>query len=323
MKKRILYDTDLIGDDLLTIIIGMGLDNIKFEGITSFGRSISSFERAALAENLIDLLSPYSIRVAAGANAPLVRSPREGCNACNKPIMEFKTYCNLKNNKKSNIEDGAINLITSIIKENQGEITLLCTGPLTNIALALKDSPEIANMVKEVIVMGGTAWTPGNISPVAESNIYNDPEAAKIVFDCFPNITMVGLDVTLKVLVDDKMLNNLNLSDTVIGKLAKGIILSCINEHKRRGEGINAMPLHDPLALMIVFKRELIKTVNCEVNIETCGTYTTGQTVCRPVTPFMYNNDKNIKLVKVATEVNNKIALEVFSEALCNACNKL
>ncbi len=101
----------------------------------------------------------------------------------------------------------AADFIVETIMSNPGEITLVPLGPLTNVALAASIEPKIAENVREVVLMGGAANVPGNVSPVAEANIHNDPEAAYIVFHAGWPITMVGLDVTHKTVMTPEYLD--------------------------------------------------------------------------------------------------------------------
>lgn len=315
VQHKVLIDTDLIGDDILTIILGSGLEGLELYGISAFGRKITSRERSMIVLALLEQLNMNKVKVAAGVNRPLIKPSRKGCDACHKPIVEF--YHKYKSQYGKNkiagqlSESNATEFIIQAIKNNPHKLKLLCLGPLTNLALAVSCEPEITDMVKELVIMGGVMNVSGNVSPVAESNIFTDPEAAKIVFDRFNNITMVGLDVTLKTILTEKMLSNINFDNSLVSDMAKRIILSCINEHKGRKDGISGMPLHDPLSLMAITNPELFKTVDCEVNIETAGIYTSGQTVCKPL-----NNKENCRKVRVAIDVNSQKAINLFIESL-------
>lgn len=315
MMIKLLFDTDLIGDDILALIAAMGLKDLKLQGITSFGRHYSSKERAIVALKLLDVLGVEDgIPVAAGANRPLLREPRQGCTGCDPSIMEFSRSVPGSFEEKIT-PGGATKLIIDTVKENPGEITILCTGPLINLALAVSQEPTIVDSVKNVVIMGGAAWVPGNVSPVAESNIYNDPEAAAIVFRRFNDITMVGLDVTLKTVIDEEIIEKVCTRESKIGKLTYGIISSCVGVHKERG--FNKMPLHDPLAMLVAVDPTLIETEPCNVLIETVGLHTTGQTVC---IPFKAQKDKCLNLTKVAVNVDADRAVKMFINAVAKVC---
>lgn len=296
MQKQLLFDTDLIGDNLLALIAAVGSSKIAINGVTVFGRRYSAIERAAVAIKLLHCLGANSIPVAAGVNRPLLRPPNPGCTACNEPIMRFLNNNSSLFREKPDLyqkiyQPGAIQLLSKIISSRPGEVSVLCTGPLTNLALAVTINPEITDLGKEIVIMGGAAWTPGNVSPVAEVNIFNDPEAAAIVFERFPRITMVGLDVTFHTLIDSSLGADLFPEASELGNLVSGIITSCIKtQHERRG--LTKMPLHDPLALLVCIEPSLIKTVPCKVHIETADQYTIGQTICQPLTALEATDPK-------------------------------
>lgn len=106
---------------------------------------------------------------------------------------------------------------------------MVCMGPLTNLALAVQDTPDIAERIRDVVVMGGAAWVSSNVTLVAESNIYADPEAAQLVFQTMRTITMIGLDVTLQVRLAEADVSELiDGKDDPLWTMARGIIASCI-----------------------------------------------------------------------------------------------
>jgi purine nucleosidase len=318
MVKPFIFDSDLIGDDLLTLIAAMGIPEINLRGISAFGRRIKATERAMIALEVLDCLGIADIPVAAGADRPLLRASRPGCTGCDHPIFKFRDLFSASEKEtiqKRIYQKGAIDLMVNAIQKTPGELTVLCTGPLTNLALAVSIVPEIAAQVKEVVIMGGAAWVPGNVTPVAESNIYNDPEAAAIVFERFPKITMIGLDVTLQTLIDDNTIKNLFAINSKLGSLVSGIIASCIQT--KIPKGLTKMPLHDPLALMAMAFPDLVTTVPCEVKIETVGELSVGQTICTPLP--LNKRDPGLNVVNVAKEVNVEKAIGIFIAVLSKA----
>ena len=317
---RVLYDSDLIGDDLLTLIIAVGADGINIEGITAFGRRIPAVERARIAASLLATLGLEGIPIAAGADRPLVRPSRVGCTACDVPIMNFYEA----QSRRSEIQQGIHEMVRSIpakqllidtVKQFPGEVTLLCTGPLTNIAQAYDTAPEIVELIGQLVIMGGAAWVRGNASSVAESNIYTDPEAAAVVFERFSPIVMVGLDVTMKTVITTDDLGDIPIQDASLNSLVHGIIGSCAAKHRERGEE-SIMPLHDPLALLVAETPSLVKTVPCTVKVDQGGDFTRGRTVCT----ILERDKGDSGEVRVASEVDAERARQLFIEYLRNAC---
>lgn len=318
MAKSFIYDSDLIGDDLLALIAAIGIPEIDLRGISAYGRRIKAAERALIALEVLECLGIADIPVAAGADQPLVRAARPGCTGCDRPIFEFNDSFSASEKetfRKRIYQKSAAELIVDAIQKNPGEMTILCTGPLTNLAHAVSSVPEIAAQVKEIVIMGGAAWVSGNVTPYAESNIYNDPEAAAIVFENFPKITMVGLDVTLQTLIDENAIGGLFKVNSKLGSLVSGIIASCIQI--KIPKGLTKMPLHDPLALMTLAFPDLVTTVPCEVKIETSGESNIGQTICTPLPSEKLQ--PGMKVVNVAKEVNADRAIRLFIKALLRA----
>src|SRR5439155_8781279 len=158
------------------------------------------------------------------------------------------------------------------------DLTIICTGPLTNIAALLTAFPESAKMIKELVIMGGaygvTEYGVGNVTPVAEFNIYADPEAAKIVFESGVPLTAVGLDVTM---VPKNQLTLKNYTDI---KKTKGRVATFAakilnkNIHKHR-----IFALHDPMTVSTKIKPSLFEYARYKVQVETRGEITAGMTV--------------------------------------------
>ena len=168
------------------------------------------------------------------------------------------------------------------VRAAPGEFTLVCVGPLTNIALAVGRWPELAQSVREVVLMGGAARLPGNVTPVAEFNIYADPQAAAIVFQQPWRVTMVGLDVTNKV-----PLTRAERDALAEHTSPEAVLVREVTRHIFDERGIQAMALHDPLAVAVAIQPDLVTTIEREVQVETRGEHTLGQTVVdfRPHAP--------------------------------------
>jgi purine nucleosidase len=164
-----------------------------------------------------------------------------------------------------------------MIHENPHQITLLPIGPLTNIALALQKDPSIVPLVKEVIIMGGSI-SGGNVNAVAEANIYNDPEAAQIVFQAGWPLTMVGLDVGDKTLYGRAQLDRLSTTHGPLNDFAVQVLTFLIGLEAKYGNG-GGTPMYDPLAIGEAIDSSILTKTAMHVDVETCGAYTRGETV--------------------------------------------
>ena len=197
MARKIIIDTDPGVDDAMAIFFALCSPELEVVGLTTIFGNVHTDLATQNALRLLEIAGRSSIPVAQGAAHPLTR-PFEG------PVPDVHGEDGQGNVFLSAPTSAAIDLraatfIVETLRAHPGDITLAPIGPLTNIALALRLEPRIADWVDEVALMGGNALAPGNASPAAEANIRNDPEAADLVFGADWRVTMVGLDVTLKV----------------------------------------------------------------------------------------------------------------------------
>lgn len=181
----------------------------------------------------------------------------------------------------------------------------MLTGPLTNLALAVKKCPELIHHVKEVIFMGGVVEGQGNVTPVAEFNTYADPEAAKLVLDAgFPSLTQVGLDVTRQVLLTDERI------DVIQNETLAQYIRESTSIYRQRyfeRNGVWACAMHDPLAVSLAIDKQLVSTQAFHVDVE-CD----GQMIC----DFQHQWEKE-RNVQVCTVVD----ADAFFDLLINTMN--
>jgi purine nucleosidase len=167
-------------------------------------------------------------------------------------------------------------LIIELIHAAPHEITLVPVGPLTNIALAVEKDPSIVPLVKEVILMGGSI-TGGNVNAAAEANIYNDPEAAQIVFQAGWPLTMVGLEVGDKALFTRKYLDELGKTHGPVNDFIYGVNNFLVGLSEQFG-GMGS-PMYDPSAVAVAVESTLVKVQAMHVDVETRGEFTRGETV--------------------------------------------
>jgi inosine-uridine nucleoside N-ribohydrolase len=213
--------------------------------------------------------------------------------------------------------EAAAELVIEAVQTNPGQITLVCIGPLTNIAAALIMEPNLARNIKEVYIMGGAIEVPGNVTPTAEFNIYSDPIAAKIVFNSKMPMTLIPLDVTTKTLLMQKHLNELkSVGGSKIGYLVKWVEpwLRFQEQTLKLGGG----NLHDPLTVAIAIDGTLAKMKQMNVDVETKGDITKGMTVAER-RQFMAPRTKNMN---VCTEIDEPRFMEQFMNSLKSLAQK-
>lgn len=168
-------------------------------------------------------------------------------------------------------------IIETLLAADDASITLVPTGPLSNIGTAIEKEPSILRHVKEIVVMGGAMREGGNRSPSAEFNILVDPHAADIVFNCGRPITAMGLDVTHQVLSTRERVARIRALDNAVA-IATADMLSFFHRHDTKKYGSEGAPLHDPCTVAWLLKPDLFETKRCNVSIETTSELTMGHT---------------------------------------------
>src|ERR1700730_6154314 len=191
MSTRIIIDCDPGHDDAMAIVLAHGSPEIELAAITTVAGN-HPLELTTLNARRICSLCRIEVPIAAGCSAPLIRPLVTAPEIHGETGLEGHLW---PDPTAAIVPDHAVDLIIDLVMAAPGEITLVPTGPVTNIAMALRKEPRIASRVREGVLMGG-AWSRGNMAPAAEFNTYVDPEAAAIVFGGAWTVTMIGLEVT-------------------------------------------------------------------------------------------------------------------------------
>ena len=271
--RRVILDVDPGTDDAMAILLALNSPEIDVMALTVVAGNVVVGQGIDNALKLVALAGRCDIPVARGAEKPLAQKlttaeffhGENGLGNVDLPPPACKVDART-----------APDLIVELIDKYPHEITLVPVGPLTNIALALRKDPSIRSKVREVVLMGGSI-SGGNATAAAEANIYNDPEAARAVFEAGWPLTMVGLNVTEKTLFTRADLGQLAKEKGPQARFAAAVLGFMVGLAERlRAEGT---AMHDPLAVGAAIDRTLITTRDMRVDIETRGEYTRGETV--------------------------------------------
>jgi len=282
--RRIIIDTDPGVDDAFAILLALSSPELKVEAITPVSGNVPLALTLPNALRLVEIAGRTDIPVAAGASVPLTRRlitasyvhGEDGLGGVNFPPPKTKP-----------VSETATEIIRRIVRAHPGEVTIVAIGPLTNIATALRSDGELASMIPNLVLMGGSI-SGGNITPAAEFNFYVDPEAAYVVFHSGIPIVMVGLDVTRKVQLRDADAAALEAGANPVSKAAGRIARSTIAQYRRTGfPGFPMM--HDPLALATLLDPTLVKLKDFYVNIEIEGELTAGESVAYDHAPVRHS----------------------------------
>ncbi len=190
-----------------------------------------------------------------------------------------------------------VDLIAQLVRKSSEKVTLVGTGPLTNIALFLKMYPELKSNIAHIVFMGGSA-SRGNRTPYAEFNIWMDPEALEVVLKSELPITMIGLDVTHQALITKEIFDKLEAMNTEVSKTMTGLMRFFAKTYNDVFE-MPDPPLHDPLAIAVLIDPTVTKNRFVNVEIELNGTHTRGATVVD-----IYNRTGRKANVNVALELD-------------------
>lgn len=274
---RLLLDCDPGHDDALAILVAAGL-GVEVEAITTVGGNqvVDLVTRNALAVCTVAGYGPQSHPVvAAGSSGPLegslnVDHRTHGASGLDGPSLPRAAF-------GADPRHGVDVIIDVLMGSPPGTISLVPTGPLTNLARALHREPRIAQQAREVVLMGG-GYTKGNITPAAEFNIYSDPEAASIVFGAPWPVTMVGLDVTHRALATAAVRERVRGLGSAAGRFVTDV-LDFFAAAYRSKQGFESPPVHDVVALVRAVAPHLVRVRPATVQIELRGEFTRGMTV--------------------------------------------
>ncbi|NQX11096.1 nucleoside hydrolase [Microbacteriaceae bacterium VKM Ac-2855] len=275
MTRTIILDCDPGHDDALAILLAHGSPEIELAAITtvSGNQEIGKVTRNALA--VMAVAGITDVPIAAGMHRPLVRSVEvaptiHGDSGMDGPELPTPTT-------ELDARHAIDLIIDTVMAAPAGTITLVPTGPLTNIAMAALTEPRIIERVREVVLMGG-AFGGGNWTAAAEFNILVDPEAAHIVFGAGWNVVMVGLDVTHQALATP----DVAAAFARIGTPVSGFVLELLDffgRSYRDAQGFEHPPVHDPVAVAYVIDPSILTTVRVPLGVELSGGLTLGMTV--------------------------------------------
>ncbi len=263
-------------DDALALILALRSPELEVAGITAVSGNVPVEQAATNALRVVELLDRKDVWVATGLANPLVRDPiratdfhgEDGLGDSNLPSPHLRQRT-----------ESALSLIKEETEvARRGGLSIIATGPLTNIAAVFAEEPDIVRRLDDMVIMGGayglTEYGFGNETPVAEFNIYSDPEAAKLVFESGVSLKCVGLEVTT---IPNAQLSRLEYasirkSETGPAQFAAKILAKAMWREKR-------FALHDPMAVAVKARPSLFTFKDYHVNLETKGEYTTGMTV--------------------------------------------
>jgi purine nucleosidase len=303
MLKRILLDTDPGIDDACAILLALASPELSLEGLSIVHGNCSLEQATVNALSLLELASAGHIPVAKGCELPLVQPSLLAPETHGDSGLG---YAKLPAPRTRPLVQHGIDFLIERIMSSPGEITLVAIGPLTNIALAIRQEPRIVEAVKELVVMGGAIRHAGNTTALAEFNTYVDPHAVHIVYHAGIPTTLVPLDVTYQCILTPDDVQRLDRIDSPVTKLILDATRFYMEFHDEY-QSIAGCVINDPLALALTFAPELCTYLEMPVDVDISGGISMGKTI-----GDFYNYSKKPANMKVALGVQARKFMELF-----------
>ncbi len=325
-----ILDVDSVGDDILALYFAAAHPEIHLEGVTTLNGASGSLEQAnRVALRSLDIAEAGHVPVYPGAEGPIVKKTDAEAAApvhFEKTLQKFGERLKEFNapaepSTRAPEAKNAVDYIIDSVKANPNEITLVATGPLTNVGLALDRAPEISRLIKECLIMGGVFTVPGNITPVVEYNIWADPEAAKIVFNASMELTVVGLDVCEHNSVADAMMTRDDLFE--LASSSSGAARDICTRFPiyidiwREFFGLVGFPMDDVIAVAMAIDKTLCGTSEpLHVDVELAGDLTRGQTIAYEGNQIFLREFPHAPRTRICRTIDGKRFMNLFKDTI-------
>ena len=276
MPTKIILDCDPGHDDAVAMLLAAGNPEIELLGITTVGGN-HTLDKVTHNAQVVATIAGIDAPIYPGVTRPLVRPVEVAEDIHGDTGMEIHNYRLPEPTVQVQDTHAVDFIIDTVMSHEPGTVALVPTGPLTNIALAVRKEPRIAERVKEVVLMGG-GYHVGNWTAVAEFNIKIDPEAAHIVFNETWPVTMVGLDLTHQALATDEIEAEIKALGTDLADFVVALF-GAFRKNYQDAQGFEHPPVHDPCAVAYLIDPSVVSVRKVPVDIELTGTLTLGMTV--------------------------------------------
>jgi inosine-uridine nucleoside N-ribohydrolase len=315
--RQIIIDTDPGVDDMVAIFLALRSPEVQVMALTAVAGNVPLEVTQLNALRALEIAGRTDIPVAAGASRPLQRhlvtAPAvHGTNGLSD--VEFPAP------KTRPVAESGPQLIRRMVAAAPGRVSIVAIGPLTNVALALRADPQLASQIRDITIMGGSL-SGGNITPAAEFNSYVDPEAARIVYDSGASITMVGLDVTRRAVLNEERVSALEASGDAPARAAARIMRATLHRVGLTGANGGRLLVHDAIAIAALIDPSILTTQELRVEIETDGRLTAGETVGYRKAPMRHSApllDAPPSYELGPFRPNAKVAQDIDSERFLN-----
>jgi purine nucleosidase/pyrimidine-specific ribonucleoside hydrolase len=274
MGIPVILDCDPGHDDAFALILAAAHPGVDLLAVTTVAGNAPLAMTTLNARRVLTAAGVTGVPVAAGCDRPLSGDPHAAADIHGESGLDGPTF---SAPTVPLADEHAVDLMRRLILASAEPVTLIPTGPLTNVATLLRSSPEVLPGVREIVLMGGSTER-GNVTPYAEFNVWADPEAADLVLRSGLPVTMCGLNVTHQALATPDVLDRLEALGTDLARICVDL-LRFFGASYRDVFGLGSPPLHDPVAVARVVAPDVVTCVSAPVAVELDGRHTRGATV--------------------------------------------
>ena len=307
MALPVIINCDPGHDDAIALVLALASPELDVKAVTSSAGNQTPDKTLRNVLRMLTLLKRPDIPVAGGALKPLMRELIIADNVHGESGLDGPA---LPEPGFAAQSCTAVELMANILRDSVEPVTIVATGPQTNVALLLNSHPELHAKIERIVIMGG-AMVLGNWQPAVEFNIYVDPEAAEIVFQSGLPVVMAGLDVTHKAQIHVEDIERFRRIGNPISTIVAELLDFFLEYHKDEKWGFVGAPLHDPCTIAWLLKPEMFTTVERWVGVETQGKYTQGMTVVD-----FYNLTGKQPNATVMLDVDRQAFVDLLAERL-------
>ena len=273
MARKVIFDVDPGIDDAVAVCLALEDPLLDVVAVTATGGTISPAQSTLNVQAIVEQLDPQ-------------RWPRLGCASADQMLRADRRHLFGANGlcgahfavAQRHHQHSSVKVICDEVRAAPGDVTIVATGPLTNIAAALQQQPDLASLIGHLIMIGGTFGGPGNVTAAAEFNIYCDAEAARTVFHSQVTKTLIPIDLTSRVMLSFDLLEKIPDASSRRGDLLQRILPGAFRAYRQQ-LGVEGIQLHDAVAIVAALEPDLFTTERMYGDVETEGTLTYGATV--------------------------------------------
>ena len=304
-SKKIILDCDPGHDDAIAILLALGNPKVELLAVTTVSGNATIEHTTDNALKVVEIAKRPDVPVYQGNAEPLVRIRETAPSIHGESGMEGPVLAPTSLKVQA---QHAVDYLIETFLQSEGNITLVATGPLTNVAMAIRREPKIVEKIKELVIMGGGTF--GNWTPTAEFNIFADAEAAKIVFHSGIKLTMVGLDLSHQALATDEIVEKVKQIGNDVSNFVYELLVYFGQTYKDYFNFADP-PVHDVCCIAYCIDPSVFETVHVNVDVETAGAITYGTTAVD-----LHGVTKKEPNAHFATKLNFELFWDMVLQAL-------